>query len=168
MRLVLTTALVFASAATAFASSITPIHGVNHPAGSIKTLDCDHCPALKPKASASTYTVPELAPGTQKTEIVDINGQKKLVRTEAWLGGSPVVHVSTLPAWMAEDKAVTDIRPTTDGSTEKEIVDTVKPADGIDTSATTSAVKAPSDVATADSAAAPQALRLDAFQLRTN
>ncbi|MFN3364650.1 MAG: plant virulence effector HPE1-like domain-containing protein [Allorhizobium sp.] len=97
MRFLLTSALILASG-TAFASSITPVtnHGGN---GSMVSKSCADCPPLKPKDVAAGYQVPTLAPGSQKTEIVEINGEKKMLRTEAWSGGSPVVYVSKARDW---------------------------------------------------------------------
>lgn len=97
MRFLLTSALILASG-TAFASSITPVtnHGGN---GSMVAKSCAGCPPLKPKEAAASYQVPALEPGSQKTEIVEINGEKKVLRTEAWLGGSPVVYVTKARDW---------------------------------------------------------------------
>lgn len=97
MRFLLTSALILASGA-AYASSITPVtnHGGN---GSVVAKRCDACPPLQPKEVATGYKVPVLEQGSQKTEIVDINGEKKVLRTEAWWGGSPVVYVSKAQDW---------------------------------------------------------------------
>ena len=120
MRLLLTGALIFMGG-TALASSITPLtgHGGN---GSIVAQACEDCPPVKPRDDNSGYTVPVLDNVFQKTEIIEINGEKKLLRTEAWLGGSPVVHVSKVHEW-------------TSGSS-------VAGADGIDHEATVGAVHA--------------------------
>lgn len=61
---------------------------------SVTVLTCTVCPALKPDVREVTYVVPDLAPGTDRIEVRDINGEMKLVRAEAWLGGSPVTFVS--------------------------------------------------------------------------
>lgn len=61
---------------------------------SIVKTSCAECPPLKPLAVEKEYTVPTLAPGTQSIVIRDIDGEKKVVRTEAWMGGSPVRFVS--------------------------------------------------------------------------
>jgi hypothetical protein len=98
MRLVLTTLLVLASG-SAFGSSITTLSGVAAQAPSIAMAPCIDCPPLAPRTETSTYQVPTLPAGTQKTEIRDVAGEKKLVRTESWLGGSPVVYVSKLNDW---------------------------------------------------------------------
>lgn len=169
MRLVLATAMVLASS-TAFASSITVISGVHPTAVSIVEKRCTDCAALAPKAKASTYKVPELEPGTQRTDIVEINGEKKIARTEAWLGGSPVIHVSKLPAWMAQEKAVAALHPKANISTESELAATAAAGDGVDIESTTGAlkpeVKAAQGITQASIAPAP--LVIDGFQLRTN
>lgn len=94
------TLLIFAvllAAAPAFAGSFEPVSGMTT-AGSIETVSCDDCPALKPKREASTYHVDAIDPGTQKVEIREANGERKIYRTEAWMGGSPVLFVSKAPA----------------------------------------------------------------------
>ncbi|EUC01365.1 hypothetical protein PMI07_003350 [Rhizobium sp. CF080] len=170
MRLVLATALVFASG-SAFASSITVINSTHQTGVSIVTKTCANCPAaVARKSEEAAYTVPDLPAGTQKTEIIEINGEKKLARTEAWLGGSPVIHVSKLPAWMAKEKAIAELHPTTNGSTETQIAAAEASGDGIDTGAMTSAVKTigEAEVAITEASLAPKPLSLDTFELRTN
>lgn len=165
MRLVLTTALVLASGA-AFASSITTIGGA-HPSGtSIVEKRCTDCPAAKLKANESTYKVPELANGIQKTEIIDINGEKKLVRTEAWFGGSPVIYISKLPGWMATDSAIADLHPAADGSTETGIATLDASRDGIDLDATTSAVGINGTAESVRTSAVPVTATFGSFDLR--
>ena len=93
MRSLLITAALTLAAGTAAASSVenvTPGEAVN---SSVATISCAQCPPLRPKKKAS-YVVPELAPGTAKLELKEIDGEMKSVRTEAWLGGSPVVFVN--------------------------------------------------------------------------
>jgi hypothetical protein len=64
-------------------------------AGSIITETCDHCPPLQTEASKKDYSVPELLPGAfQQAEVRDVDGEKKIYRTENWMGGSPVLFVS--------------------------------------------------------------------------
>ena len=88
-------------AAPAFAGSIEPVSGATT-AGSIEAISCTGCPALKPKPKASTYHVDAIAPGTQKVEIRDVNGERKIFRTEAWMGGSPILFVNKAPAETVE------------------------------------------------------------------
>ena len=71
-------------------------------AGSIETVRCTDCPALKPKLKGATYHVDAITPGTQKVEVREENGQRKIFRTEAWMGGSPVLFVSKAPAVTVE------------------------------------------------------------------
>lgn len=109
-------------AASAFASSVEPVT-TKVSAGSIVTKSCDACPELKITKSKRAYIVPALKEGTQTTEIRDINGEKKMVRTEAWLGGSPVVFISKAPPQQQAAAAEIDL-----------------PASGVDATATTAAV----------------------------
>jgi len=96
MRTLLTFAVLLA-AAPAFAGSFEPVSGTTT-GGSIETVSCADCPALKTKREASTYHVDAIDPGTQKVEIREANGERKIYRTEAWMGGSPVLFVSKAPA----------------------------------------------------------------------
>lgn len=107
--IILTTALMLASG-SAMASSILPIESNGkESAGSIITERCDHCPALSKPVKKNAYIVPELKEGTQITEIRDINGQKKVARIEAWMGGSPVTFISkATPEALAAAGAPTD------------------------------------------------------------
>ncbi|CDN46675.1 plant virulence effector HPE1-like domain-containing protein [Neorhizobium galegae] len=170
MRLVLATALVFASS-SAFASSITVIDNTHKAGVSILTKSCASCPsAAAPKSDEATYKVPDLPAGIQKTEIIEINGEKKLVRTEVWLGGSPVIHVSKLPKWMAEENAIAELHPTTNGSTETQIATAEAKSDGIDADVLTSAVKTigKAEVGIVEASLTPKPLALDTFELRTD
>lgn len=83
-------------AAPAFAGSIEPVTGATT-AGSIEAISCADCPSLKPKLKANTYHVDAIAPGTQKVEIREVNGERKIFRTEAWMGGSPILFVNKAP-----------------------------------------------------------------------
>jgi hypothetical protein len=99
-------------------------------------------------------------------EIVDINGEKKLVRTEAWLGGSPVIHVSKLPEWMTEDRAVATLQTTSQVSTETQLATIEASKDGIDIEATTGAVIGPDQQKVDQAAMASVPLSFDGFELR--
>lgn len=100
MRGFLLAGIAFASALPALtplsvrASSIDYVYTPPASAPSVTVLHCTDCPALKPDVRAVTYVVPDLMPGTDRTEIKDIHGEMKRVRAEAWLGGSPVTFVS--------------------------------------------------------------------------
>lgn len=98
MRTLATTFAVLFMAAPAFASSIEPFAGPSDAAGSVSAVSCDACPALKAKPKSETYHVEAIAPGTQKIEVREENGERRIFRTEAWMGGSPVVFVSKAPA----------------------------------------------------------------------
>lgn len=126
-RFVLTSMILAASAGVtpAFASSIDVISGLSTGGSSVMQVSCAHCPALTPKISRNAYQVPTVASGKQTAEIVDVDGEKKLMRVESWLGGSPVVFMTSADGW------------TTKGST---IVASAPASDGIDREATTAAV----------------------------
>ena len=146
MRLVLTTLLVLASG-SAFGSSITNLSGVAAQSPSISMAPCIDCPPLAPRTETSTYQVPSLPVGTQKTEIRDVAGEKKLVRTEAWLGGSPVVYVSKLNEWDSVNAPA----------------QLASPADNVDFAATTGALRSDGMTpVTADSST----LAVNTFELR--
>ncbi|MDP9808430.1 hypothetical protein J2W42_001268 [Rhizobium tibeticum] len=122
MRQVFFAAIAVFAAGSACASSIevvgkdTRING-----GSISQESCPSCPALEPVERKKDYVVPTLAPGSlQSSEIRDVDGEKKLYRTEGWMGGSPVVFVTKAPA-----EPMTASAP---------------PADNIDHASTTAAV----------------------------
>ena len=101
MRTLLPTLALALIAAPALAGSIEPVAGAIS-AGSIETVRCTDCPALKPKLKGATYHVDAITPGTQKVEVREENGERKIFRTEAWMGGSPVLFVSKAPAVTVE------------------------------------------------------------------
>ncbi|MGD9477251.1 plant virulence effector HPE1-like domain-containing protein [Shinella sp. G-2] len=101
MRTLLPTFALVLLAAPALAGSIEPIAGAVS-ADSIETVRCTDCPALKPKLKGATYHVDAITPGTQKVEVREQNGERKIFRTEAWMGGSPVLFVSKAPAVTVE------------------------------------------------------------------
>lgn len=169
MRFVLATALVLFGGGTALAASISPASSINTIGSpspvtvSIVDIHCATCKSTKARET-NTYTVPELASGTQKTTIVDINGKKNAVRVEAWFGGSPVVHVTTLPLVLGQEKAIGSVHPKAAGSTQAELAAIVAPDDGIDRHAMTSAVNA--DVNIDAPAKSTEPLKLAEFELR--
>jgi hypothetical protein len=163
MRLVLAFAMVFSGSA-AFASSITHIGGTQPSGKSIIVKSCTGCVAEAAKTETSSYNVPELMAGTQKTEIIEVHGKKKLARTEAWFGGSPVVYVSKVPAWMQE-KAVAQASTDEAEAPQAQSAAGDVTRDGIDADATTSAVEATDNTMKA-AIASPTTLALKGFQLR--
>lgn len=124
MRLAVIAALAAVSV-PAFAGSID-VKSTDRTSRSVEFIRCDACaPERDAKQQAEA---PVLKPGEQKIEIRTVNGQKMIYRTEAWMGGSPVVIVSRAPGSI--DNAVAGA-----GSTAEE-----QPV--IDRDATTSAVTA--------------------------
>lgn len=80
-------------AASAHAASIEEIVTANTRAPSVTQMPCGDCPPPIVRKH-STYVVPEVAIGTERVEMKEIDGEMRLMRTEAWLGGSPVVFVT--------------------------------------------------------------------------
>lgn len=90
---------------SAMASSVEHIQGNRTSNGSIISVACSTCPPptqkIKPDESAAT----ELPTGTQRISVRDVDGRKEMLRTEAWLGGSPVTYISHNPAWFGQNDA---------------------------------------------------------------
>ncbi|MGO7985307.1 plant virulence effector HPE1-like domain-containing protein [Rhizobium leguminosarum] len=152
MRQIFLGAAILLMAGSAMASSIEVV-GRTAPSaeGSIVTETCAHCPPLQAELTKKDYTVPELKPGVlQASEIRDVGGEKKIYRTEGWMGGSPVVFVSK-----ATPEAMLAAAPP------------APPADGIDMSATTAAViGGDAKPVAAGMAEQPAALNASDFKLR--
>jgi len=141
MRSFLLTLACVLAGSSAMASSIQPVDGTMIGGrGSIVDRSCTACPPLKPPVTEKEYIVPTLEPGTQSIVVRTIDGQKKVMRTEAWMGGSPVTFVS---------------KPTPEA-----LAAAGEPADGIDMTAQTAAL--PSSSATHE----PALLDLSDLQLR--
>lgn len=145
---------------TAMASSIEVIDTTRTANKSIVNLSCNACPPLKEKVTPTQYVAPSLSSGVQQTEIRDVNGNKELVRTEAWLGGSPVVFVSSAKTWLPSEDTGTAVAAAPD--------DTTKAADGIDFSATTTSVTPVSQEAEPVTATTNPAPDFSNFSLRLN
>ena len=92
------------AAGAAGATSIENVASGQDGNSSVSQLSCAHCPPPVVKKKSS-YVVPTVAPGTDRVELKMINGEMKVVRTEAWLGGSPVVFVRTSEAAIKAAKA---------------------------------------------------------------
>ncbi|TBF34270.1 hypothetical protein ELG88_03060 [Rhizobium leguminosarum] len=152
MRQIFLGAAILLMAGSAMASSIEVVGKIAPSAeGSIVTETCAHCPALQAELTKKDYTVPELKPGVlQASEIRDVGGEKKIYRTEGWMGGSPVVFVSK-----ATPEAMLAAAPS------------APPVDGIDMNATTAAViGGDASPVAAGMAEQPAALNVSEFKLR--
>jgi hypothetical protein len=125
MRQIFLSAAIALMAGSAMASSIEVVgKGAPTDNGSILTETCETCPPLQATLAKKDYVVPTLQSGTfQSSQIRDIAGEKKLFRTEGWMGGSPVVFVTRAP-----EESMTASAPA------------AAPSDGVDMAATTSAV----------------------------
>lgn len=142
MQRLFLTAIVVLTSGSAMASSIEYINDVQVTNGSFVRLNCVSCQPLKNKPAAQGYAVPSIEPGTQHTEMHEVDGKRTLVRTEAWLGGAPVTFVSTNPAWMT-DPSSTAIATYDDAAPEAPPAETAStPHFYIDVTTTTAAVKA--------------------------
>lgn len=100
LRIVLTAGMMFIGG-TAMASSIEVLHGAKTSNGSVLIITCGTCSSTPLSAKALTKDV--LKRGTQSISTRDVDGRKETVRTEAWLGGSPVTFVSSNPLWLPQD-----------------------------------------------------------------
>ncbi|OWV92313.1 hypothetical protein ATY78_01905 [Rhizobium sp. R635] len=152
MRQIFLGAAILLMAGSAMASSIEVIGAAPPRAdGSILTESCANCPPLQADVTKKDYTVPELKPGAvQASEIRDVGGEKKIYRTEGWMGGSPVLFVSK-----ATPEAVAAAEPSAPS------------ADGIDMNAKTAAViGGDAKPASAGMAQQPKSLDVSEFNLR--
>ncbi|MCX8996338.1 hypothetical protein NOF55_16035 [Rhizobiaceae bacterium BDR2-2] len=136
MRVIALTAIATFAAAPSFASSIEVINGTRLGNGSIIRMSCPDCPAPKPPETYSGYKVPVLESGVQKEEIRDFHGERVIMRTDRWMGGSPAVFYQRLTPEM--EAAMTG-KPLI-GTDTPPVAAAPPPADGIDSTATTAAV----------------------------
>ncbi|MGX5665340.1 plant virulence effector HPE1-like domain-containing protein [Rhizobium daejeonense] len=155
MRNLVLTSILLAAAAPAHASSIEVVGPQAAKGNSIIVMSCANCPAPQEVQVKRSYVVPHVAGGKQSAEIIEVNGEKKLKRTEAWMGGSPVVFMSKAEGWATDGSVVTAAGPQ---------------EDGIDAQATTAAVPvaAPAPAATAGMTgpSEPKPLDVTTFDLR--
>ncbi|GGF97630.1 hypothetical protein GCM10010924_27230 [Rhizobium wenxiniae] len=138
-HLALTAFVLFAG--TAQAQSVMPFPGNTHgTTPSMLSMTCETCPPLK-TAEDSNYKVPELKGSIQSVSLMEIDGQKKIVRTNAWMGGSPVVHISKVPDWMNVDQIQAVIATTSGRYVQTEVQTASHQADLIDLESKTGAVE---------------------------
>lgn len=125
----LLTILALAAASPAAASSIENLSTIPiaNPE-SVVEIRCGDCVGHE-TIEEPTYKVPELHGSTQRLELQDRNGKPALMRTEAFMGGSPVTFVSLNPVFIDSEKSAIAVRS---GAPAK--------GDGVDMQATTSAV----------------------------
>lgn len=140
MRTLLPTFAFLLLAAPAFAGSIEPVGGGSSEGTSVSEISCGDCPALKPKLKADTYHVDAIEAGTQKVVIREENGERKLFRTEAWMGGSPVLFVSKAP--VDTQQAAEANTPLDGGITATETVDASAKTSALDETAAREAATA--------------------------
>jgi hypothetical protein len=115
-HIILTAAFVLTGSAAAMATSLLTVDEAHaRGADSVVSKSCAECPPLVVDVVKKSYIVPELMPGTQKVEVRETGGRKTIARTEAWMGGSPVVFISkaTPGALAAMGEPVDGVDPTT-------------------------------------------------------
>jgi hypothetical protein len=113
MRMILLAGMMTFAAAAANAESSIDIIRTDNTSRSIDFIRCSACAPLKAKKAAVADVV--LKPGTQKVEIRDVAGVRKVYRTEAWLGGSPVTYVSKASIDLGDKQ---DVAATTDQNSQ--------------------------------------------------
>jgi len=167
MRHLVLTAAILSIGSPVLASSITQLVETGRTT-SIVTRMCSTCARVAPAhedEGAGIYKVPSLGTDIQKTEIRDINGQQKLVRTEGWWGGSPVTYITKMPEWLTtpQQKAEATLPVRSGPIDTARAVPPVAP-DGVDTDATTAAVGEQPGERAGDAATNPEDFK--GFELR--
>ena len=157
--------LVSLLASPAFAGSFEVVKSL--PKGteteSVLPVTCPTCQAAPLKTGTKAVDVVTLKPGEQKIELKTINGEEKIVRTEAWLGGSPVVFVSK-----ATPEMIAAYFP---GKTAPDGIDSASKTAALPDDAKPLAAKAPVVAGLGDApavAAEQKPLDMSGFSLRTN
>ncbi|MDQ1197758.1 plant virulence effector HPE1-like domain-containing protein [Agrobacterium sp. SORGH_AS 787] len=117
-KFVLTAGMMFISG-TALASSIEVVHGTKTSNGSVLIVTCNTCSSAPFSGKASAK--PVLKRGMQSISTREVGGRKETVRTEAWLGGSPVTFVSSNPLWLPQDHPVPVVAEHTPQAVENQI-----------------------------------------------
>ncbi|MDB5552646.1 MAG: hypothetical protein JWL86_2630 [Rhizobium sp.] len=143
MRVQILALAAFSVTSLAHASSIEIVHmGVDK----VRSVEAIHCAKCLQEAKKKVEPAPEieLAPGTQRVELRTVNGETKVYRTEAWLGGSPVVFVTKASDAMIAKHIVNKPAETIAAKVEEKPVVQPAAADAglIDETATTAAVTA--------------------------
>ncbi|TNM65927.1 plant virulence effector HPE1-like domain-containing protein [Aliirhizobium smilacinae] len=138
-HLALTAFVLFAG--TAQAQSILPLSSnTQGTSPSMLSMTCETCPPLK-ASDDSNYKVPVLRGTTQSVSLMEIDGQKKIVRTDAWMGGSPVVYISKVPDWMSVDQLQAVINTGSGKHVQTEVQIASQQSDPIDLESKTGAVE---------------------------
>jgi len=163
MRVHILALAAFSVAGLAHAASVDSIKtSMQKTSSSVEIIHCAKCLQEAKKKVVPAALV--LAPGTQKEEIRTVNGETKVYRTEAWLGGSPVVFVSKASdaqiARHVVDKPAENVAAKVDEKPVEQPI--VLGADMIDESATTAAVTADMGAAVK---VAPKKVAFDASKL---
>ncbi|MDP9838373.1 hypothetical protein J2T09_003140 [Neorhizobium huautlense] len=167
MRHLVLTAAILSIGSPVLASSITQLPETGAKNSIVRHL-CSACGApmaARKDDGAGVYKVPTLGTDIQRTEIRDINGQAKLVRTEGWWGGSPVTFISNMPDWMTTPEQKNEATlPVISGPVNTARVVPPSNPDGVDADATTAAVGEQPSERAGETAAQPDDFK--GFELR--
>lgn len=148
MRYLALTAFVL-FAGTVQAQSILPLSSDKQGlTTSMLSVTCETCPPIK-TTDDSEYKVPVLRGSIQSISLMEIDGERKIVRTDAWMGGSPVVYISKVPDWMNVEQlqAVINTGNGKHVQTEVQLASQhLDPSESIDLESKTGAVDADSHV----------------------
>jgi hypothetical protein len=120
MRMILLAGVISMAAVTAQAESSIDAVTTSSESTSIDRISCPSCAPLKTEKEEEPELV--LKPGTQKVELRKVNGEMKVFRTEAWLGGSPVTYVSKASTDLIDMKSA-EVVPAGDHKVEPVIID---------------------------------------------
>lgn len=151
-------------ASPAFAGSIDTVKSLPNGAQttSLMQISCPTCAAIAPKVREGAYNVAPLKQGEQKLELKMVNGEERIIRTEAWLGGSPVVFVSKATPEMIATYFPSKDAPALDG------IDETSKTAAVPASAQPFAAKSPVAAAMGDAPVAiPGQLDVSGFTLRS-
>ncbi len=92
MRRIIIAAAVSLSAGAAHASSIELFKPTQNPQSSITEIGCQAC--ARAAAEAENDAI-DLAPGAQIIEFREVDGKRRMFRTENLLGGAPITMMTT-------------------------------------------------------------------------
>ncbi|MEQ8481679.1 MAG: plant virulence effector HPE1-like domain-containing protein [Hoeflea sp.] len=160
LRLIAAT-LLCAGASAASASSIEAFKETSSTRSSIVEIGCHEC-ARAAEAAAREAEV-RLEPGEQIIEVREVDGEKKIYRTEGWLGGSPVTMVSK--ASEADLIALGLVEPETLDA-ETDVADAAQTEDGVSDAGAvvTAGADAETPAVTEPALSAPELVRKPLFE----
>ena len=134
MRGILLTVSMLAGAAPCLAGSVVTNPPQND-RSTFVTITCAECPPVAAPEAKDAAPAVNLAQGAQTVTVTEEGGVRRVIRTDAFMGGSPVTFVSTSSIWMpAKDGTELAIAPVIDREATTAAIEptktdsTVKPA----------------------------------------